>query len=105
MATVTYTAIEMVERSGVTYRMFDYWRRNGLFGERHRFTGSGRADVGYSDIDLDRLRLLGALSDAGIPALVVVGQQQRRDGSIVTLTPTPAVTVTVDLSEMTGGTT
>jgi hypothetical protein len=99
----TYTAAEVIRRTGVTERMFDYWRREGYFGDEHLHLGSGRRDGGYTDLDLDVLRLMAALSAVGVKVSSVWSAPRRRDGAVVTIHASPAVTIAVDLSETTEG--
>lgn len=37
-------SVEVVRRTGATYRMLDYWTRLGLFGDQHGF-GKGSGNV------------------------------------------------------------
>lgn len=91
------------EAAGVTYRMLDYWCRNGALGDQHAQGPSygGRRQLTVEDVTV--LRTLGRLSDAlnvlTSPARTrEVAAQVRAGATVVRVRLSPAVelTVTVD---------
>lgn len=76
----TYTSPEAVKLSGVSYRMLEYWDLAGYVSPTIRpATGSGSRRL-YSERDVEALRILKALRDAGLEMKAAVRMLEGKRG-------------------------
>lgn len=107
-----YSVIEVVRYGGCTYRQFDYWRRNNVFGADHpRGGGSGKWDYGYERLDMRVCRAMARLSFSGFgshgsTSLVGAAEVIRTacaatdEGAPLSLPLSQFVTVTIDMADV-----
>lgn len=62
----TYRSLDVCRLAGCSYRSFDYWCRQGLFGEVGFATGSGSRRDRFTGGDVKLARALVRISDAGL---------------------------------------
>lgn len=67
----TYTAPELAELAGMSYRRLDYYTRSGLLSPVVRGASGSGSRREYDERDLARARLIGALRDLGAEVAIV----------------------------------
>jgi hypothetical protein len=107
-----YTVADVVRYAGSSYRQFDYWRRNNVFGPDHpRGGGSGKWDYGYERLDMRVCRAMARLSfsgfgSSGSTSLVGAADFIRQacstsdEGTPLHLALSPFVNVTIDMGDV-----